>query len=227
MITEIISVGTEILLGNIVNTNSAYLSEKCAQLGLTVYYQTVVGDNKQRMKDTIHTAVQRSDVVILTGGLGPTKDDLTKEVAAEVMGLVLVEDAHSKELLEAYMQGYKGNDPQRRITENNYKQILVPEGALVLDNHNGTAPGLIIEKNQKIMILLPGPPNELIPMFEEAVYPYLREKQPEIIYSQMIKICSIGESQVADEISDLIENQTNPTIAPYAKTGEVHLRVTA
>lgn len=227
MITELISVGTEILLGNIVNTNSAYLSEKCAQLGLTVYYQTVVGDNEQRMRDTIRMAAERSDVVILTGGLGPTKDDLTKEVAAEVMGLPLVEDAHSRERLEEYMKGYKSNNPQRRITENNYKQALVPEGALVLDNHNGTAPGLIIEKNQKIMILLPGPPNELKPMFEESVYPYLREKQPEIIYSQMIKICSIGESQVADEIADMIENQSNPTIAPYAKTGEVHLRITA
>ena len=227
MITELISVGTEILLGNIVNTNSAYLSEKCAQLGLTVYYQTVVGDNEQRMRDTIRMAAERSDVVILTGGLGPTQDDLTKEVAAEVMGLPLVEDAHSRERLEEYMNSFKNNDPKRRITENNYKQALVPEGALVLDNHNGTAPGLIIEKNQKIMILLPVPPNELKPMFEEYVYPYLREKQPEIIYSQMIKICSIGESQVADEIADMIENQTNPTIAPYAKTGEVHLRITA
>ncbi len=227
MITELVAVGTEILLGNIVNTNSAYLAEKCAQLGLTLYYQTVVGDNEERMRSTIKTALDRSDVVILTGGLGPTEDDLTKEITAEVMGLSLVEDAHSRELLDTYLKQYKKNDAQRRITSNNYKQAMVPQGALVLDNHNGTAPGLIIEKNGKTAILLPGPPNELKPMFEEEVFPYLRKKQPEIIYSQMVKICSIGESQVAEEIQDLIEKQSNPTIAPYAKTGEVHLRITA
>lgn len=227
MITELISVGTEILLGNIVNTNSAYLSEKCAQLGLSVYYQTVVGDNEERMKAAIQTALDRSDVIILTGGLGPTEDDLTKEVTAQLMGLPLVEDPHSRELLDTYMKQYEKNNSQRRITANNYKQALIPQGALVLDNHNGTAPGLIIEKDQKIAILLPGPPIEMKPMFEEEVFPYLRRKQPEIIYSQIVKICSIGESQVAEEIQDLIENQTNPTIAPYAKTGEVHLRITA
>ena len=227
MITEFISVGTEILLGNIVNTNSAYLSEKCALLGLSVYYQTVVGDNEERMKETIRTALERSDVVILTGGLGPTEDDLTKEVTAQVMGLPLVEDAHSRSRIEEYMKQYQKNDAKRRITVNNYKQALIPEGALVLDNHNGTAPGLIIEKDGKTAILLPGPPNEMKPMFEEQVYPYLRKKQPEIIYSQMVKICGIGESQVAEDIQDLIQKQTNPTIAPYAKPGEVHLRITA
>ncbi len=227
MITELVSVGTEILLGNIVNTNSAYLSEKCAQLGLSLYYQTVVGDNAERMKDVIKTALDRSDVVILTGGLGPTEDDLTKEVTAGLMGFPLVEDPHSRELLESYMKQYQGNNPQRRITQNNYKQAMVPRGCLVLDNHNGTAPGLIMEKDGKTAILLPGPPNEMKPMFEEQVFPYLRKLQPEIIYSQMIKICGIGESQVADEINDLIQAQTNPTIAPYAKIGEVHLRITA
>lgn len=227
MIAELVSVGTEILLGNIVNTNSAYLSEKCAQLGLSVYYQTVVGDNPGRMKETIRTALERSDVVILTGGLGPTEDDLTKEITAEVMGFPLVEDPHSRELLEAYMKEYEKNNAQRRITANNYKQAMVPKGALVLDNHNGTAPGLIMEKDGKTAVLLPGPPMEMKPMFEEAVFPYLRRMQPEIIVSQMVKICSIGESQVAEEIQDLIEKQENPTIAPYAKTGEVHLRITA
>ena len=227
MIAELISVGTEILLGNIVNTNSAYLSEKCAQLGLSVYYQTVVGDNEERMRMTIKSALERSDVIILTGGLGPTEDDLTKEITAEVMGFKLIEDSHSRELLETYMKQYEKNSPNRRITKNNYKQAMVPEGAIVLDNHNGTAPGLIMEKNGKTAILLPGPPNEMKPMFEEAVYPYLRERQPEIIYSQTVKICGIGESQVAEEIQELIENQSNPTIAPYAKTGEVHLRITA
>ena len=227
MVTELIAVGTEILLGNIVNTNSAYLSEKCAELGLAVYYQSVVGDNPDRMKSVIKTALDRSDVIILTGGLGPTEDDLTKEITAEVMGFPLVEDAHTKELMEAYLQEYEKNNPQRRITKNNYKQTMVPKDSIVMDNHNGTAPGLIMEKKGKTAILLPGPPNEMIPMFEESVYPYLRKKQPEIIYSRMIKISGIGESQVAEEIQDLIEKQTNPTIAPYAKTGEVHLRVTA
>lgn len=227
MIAELISVGTEILLGNIVNTNSAYLAEKCAQLGLSLYYQTVVGDNEGRMRETIRTALDRSDIIILTGGLGPTEDDLTKEITAEVMGLPLKEDAHTRRLLEDYLAQYQKNDAQRRITSNNYKQALVPEGAYILDNHNGTAPGLIMEKDGKTAVLLPGPPGELKPMFEEKVYPYLRKKQPETIFSQMVKICSIGESQVADEIQDLIEAQTNPTIAPYAKTGEVHLRITA
>lgn len=227
MITELVSVGTEILLGNIVNTNSTYLSEKCAQLGLSVYYQTVVGDNEERMKAVIQTAMERSDVVILTGGLGPTEDDITKEVTAELMEMPLIEDVRWKEIMEAYLLQYQKNHPDRRITLNNYKQAMVPKDALVLDNHNGTAPGLIMEKNGKIAILLPGPPNEMKPMFEESVFPYLRAKQPEIIYSQMVKICKIGESQVADEIADLIAKQTNPTIAPYAKTGEVHLRVTA
>ena len=227
MITELISVGTEILLGNIVNTNSAYLSEKCALLGLSVYYQDVVGDNEGRMRDVIRTALDRSDVVILTGGLGPTEDDITKEVTADLMGMPLKEDSHSRKRIDKYLKEYEKNNPQRRITKNNYKQAMVPEGAIVLDNHNGTAPGLILEKKGKTAILLPGPPNELKPMFEEYVVPYLQKNQPEIIVSQMVKISGIGESQVAEEIQDLIESQTNPTIAPYAKTGEVHLRVTA
>ncbi len=227
MITELISVGTEILLGNIVNTNSAYLSEKCALLGLSVYYQDVVGDNEGRMRDVIKTALDRSDVVILTGGLGPTEDDITKEVTADLMGMPLVEDSHSKKLIDKYLKEYEKNNPQRRITKNNYKQAMVPKGAIVLDNHNGTAPGLILEKKGKTAILLPGPPNEMKPMFEEYIVPYLQKNQPEIIVSQMVKISGIGESQVAEEIQDLIESQTNPTIAPYAKTGEVHLRVTA
>lgn len=227
MITELVSVGTEILLGNIVNTNSAYLSEKCALLGLSVYYQDVVGDNEERMRDVIQTALDRSDVVILTGGLGPTEDDITKEVTADLMGMPLEEDSHSRKLIDKYLKEYEKNNPQRRITKNNYKQAMVPKGAIVLDNHNGTAPGLILEKNGKTAILLPGPPNEMKPMFEEYIVPYLQKNQPEIIVSQMVKISGIGESQVAEEIQDLIESQTNPTIAPYAKTGEVHLRITA
>lgn len=227
MVVELVCVGTEILLGNIVNTNAAYLAEMCARLGLSNYYQTVVGDNESRMRETIQRAVDRSDIVILCGGLGPTEDDMTKEVAAEVMGKKLVEDPHSKAMIQAYMDDYIKTNPKMTITENNWKQAMVPEGAIVLDNANGTAPGIIIEENGKKVILLPGPPNELKPMFENQVYPYLQNAQPEIIYSKMVKITGVGESMVETKIKDMIDQQTNPTIATYAKTCEVHLRVTA
>ena len=227
MTAEILCVGTEILLGNIVNTNAAYLAEKCAQSGLTCYYQSVVGDNGERMAQAMKTALERSDVVICSGGLGPTQDDLTKETACRVMGADLVEDPHTRARIERFMSDYAASHPGCVVTDNNWKQALVPEGAVVLDNENGTAPGLIIERDNKIMVLLPGPPLEMIPMFEEKVFPYLSGKQPEIICSRMIKICGLGESYVEDAVRDLIEGQTNPTIATYAKTGEVHLRLTA
>lgn len=223
MVVELISVGTELLLGNIVNTNAAYLSRKCAALGLSLYHQSVVGDNDERLSESLKTALSRADVVILTGGLGPTQDDLTKEVAAEVMGLPLHEDAHSRERIEEYFK----NSQFKIITDNNWKQAMVPEGAIVVDNANGTAPGIIMEKDGKSVILLPGPPGELEPMFENDIYPYLNKKQPETIYSAMVKVCGLGESYVETQIEDLIEKQTNPTIATYAKPGEVHLRVTA
>ena len=223
MVVELISVGTEILLGNIVNTNAAFLSEKCAQLGLSLYYQTVVGDNPERLEETLKLALGRSDVVILGGGLGPTQDDLTKEIAARAFGKGLVEDPHTKERIQAYfdVRGIK------EITENNWKQAMVPEGAIVVDNDNGTAPGLILEEGDKIVILLPGPPNEMKPMFNQDIFPYLNKKQPETILSETIKICGMGESKVETMIGDLIAAQSNPTIATYAKTGEVHLRLTA
>ncbi len=223
MVVELISVGTELLLGNTVNTNAAYLSEKCALLGLSLYYQTVVGDNEDRLSGALKTALDRSDVVILTGGLGPTQDDLTKETAAKVLGKKLLEDAHTRKRIEEYFAGLK----VKTIPENNWKQALVPEGAIVADNQNGTAPGLIMEENGKSVILLPGPPGELKPMFEKDIFPYLNRLRPEIIYSVMVKICGMGESAVESEIQDLIREQSNPTIATYAKVGEVHLRVTA
>lgn len=222
MVCELISVGTELLLGNIVNTNTQFLAEKCALLGLSMYYQSTVGDNPERLAETLRTAFKRSDIVILTGGLGPTEDDLTKEVCASVMNCTLVEDAHTKKRIEDFFK----NGVYPEITKNNWKQAVVPEGAIVLDNDNGTAPGLIIEKFGKRAILLPGPPNELYPLFMDQVYPYLQKLQPEVIRSQMIKICGMGESQVEDKLLDLIDRQTNPTIATYAKTGEVHLRIT-
>lgn len=227
MVAELISVGTELLLGNIVNTNASYLAEQCANLGLSVYYQSVVGDNKERMCEVIKTAVERSDIVVLSGGLGPTQDDITKNVAAKVMGREMVEDSHTRERIQEYFDKLYASHSDKEITDNNWLQAQIPRDAIVLDNENGTAPGLIIEENEKCVILLPGPPNELMPMFVNQVYPYLEKKQPEIIYSKMVKICGIGESAAETMIQDMIEQQTNPTIAPYAKTGEVHLRVTA
>lgn len=224
MTVELISVGTEILLGNIVNTNAAFLAERIAALGLSCYHQSAVGDNEERLEDAIRLALSRSDLVILSGGLGPTKDDLTKEVTAKVFGKKLVEDAHTKERIQAYFERIHSS----KITSNNWKQALIPEGATVVENHNGTAPGLILKgENGKTAILLPGPPNEIKPMFERDIAPYLNRLQPEGIYSKMVKVCSIGESRAETMVADLMDAQTNPTLAPYAKTGEVHFRVTA
>lgn len=234
MIAEFISVGTEILLGNIVNTNANYLSVKCAELGITNYFQVSVGDNEERLAQTLIQALSRSDIVILTGGLGPTQDDLTKEVTARVLQKKLVEDTHTKIRIMSFFKGRNFKD----ITENNWKQALIIEGCTVIDNQNGTAPGLIVttegedgaDQNPysgKIIILLPGPPGELIPMFENDIAPYLRKRKPGIFYSEMVKVCGIGESKAETMVQDLIAMQTNPTLATYAKNGEVHLRVTA
>ena len=222
MTVELINVGTEILLGNIVNTNAAYLAEKCAQLGLTCYYQTVVGDNAERIKMTLETAASRSDLIIMSGGLGPTEDDLTKEVAAKFAGKKLVLDNRSLGRIEDYF-AKRGIKP----TENNRKQAMIPEGAVIFDNNNGTAPGMMLEAGKVKIILLPGPPGELIPMFEESVIPGIQKLHEGTIYSQTVKICGVAESKAETMVKDLIDNQTNPTIATYAKTGEVHIRVTA
>lgn len=223
MKVELISVGTELLLGNIVNTNARYLSEKCAVMGLSVYYQTTVGDNKERLGEVIRTALGRTDLVILCGGLGPTEDDLTKEVCAEVMGTPLLEDQSVRAALEAWYAKRNAAD----IPKSNWKQALVPEGAVLFENRNGSAPGLAVEKDGKTVILLPGPPNELIPMMDGPVCTYLQGRQSEAIRSQMVKLCGFGESKVEEMLLDLIDGQTNPTIATYAKTKEVHIRVTA
>ncbi|MGN0306456.1 MAG: competence/damage-inducible protein A [Lachnospiraceae bacterium] len=223
MIVELISVGTEILLGNIVNTNAAFLAKECARLGLSCYHQTVVGDNENRLCEAIKTALERADILILSGGLGPTQDDLTKEMAARVLGKKLVPDEHSREKIEDFFR-LRG----REITENNWKQAYAPEGAIILDNENGTAPGLILTTEQKKhILLLPGPPEELEPMFLKQMIPYLQKLQQEVIYSSTVKLCGIGESKAETQILDLLEKQGNPTIAPYAKTGEVHFRITA
>lgn len=190
MTVELIFVGTELLLGSIVNTNGAYLAEKCAALGLASYFQTVVGDNEERLSQTLRTALGRSDVVILSGGLGPTEDDLTKETAAKVCGKALVMHEPTKAAIEKFFKD-RGLEP----TKNNWKQAMLPEGGIVLENHNGTAPGVVMELENGRVILLPGPPNELRPMFEELVEPYLARLTSQVICSRTVKICGVGESK--------------------------------
>ncbi|MFA9465745.1 MAG: competence/damage-inducible protein A [Velocimicrobium sp.] len=224
MVVELLSVGTEILMGNIVNTNASYLAKQCADLGIDCYTQVTVGDNEKRLEEAIQTAMNRADIVILTGGLGPTKDDLTKEISAKILEKELVRDKSWEDKIRSYFK-----DRQfREIAENNWKQADVIEGAILLENRNGTAPGEIVEtENKASIILLPGPPNEMKPMFEESVYPYLKKRTDNVFVSKMVKLCGIGESSAEEKIMDLIDGQTNPTIAPYAKTCEVHIRVTA
>lgn len=222
MKAEIIAVGTEILLGDIINSNAQYLAKELAALGIDMYYQQVVGDNEKRILHAFDEAYSRSDIIITTGGLGPTDDDLTKEVAAKYFNKELLTDEESIEKIKNYFKFR-----QRKMTPNNLKQGLIPEGSIVINNNNGTAPGVIIEENNKIMIILPGPPREMKPMFEETVRPYLQERSDSVLVSKMIKILGIGESAVAEDVKDLMDAQTNPTIAPYAKEVGVMLRVTA
>lgn len=218
---EIICVGTELLLGDIVNTNAQYLARELAALGIGLHYQQVVGDNPQRMRESISRALDESDLIILTGGLGPTADDLTKEICCEVMGEELVLD---EEILDGIRQYFVSKG--RQMSENNAKQAYVPENGFVFRNHNGTAPGCGIEKDGKIAIMLPGPPRELKPMFEKEVMPYLAEKTGGIILSKQVRTFGIGESNMAAAVEDLLDGE-NPTVAPYAKDGEALLRVTA
>jgi len=221
MISEVISVGTELLLGQILNTNSQYLAQKLAELGIDLYFQTTVGDNMERLKIAIDTAVKRADILIFTGGLGPTSDDITKEAVADYFGLTLVLDEDVLRRIEKFFERRQVNMP-----EINKKQAYVPEGAKVLHNKNGTAPGLIIEKDGKIAILLPGPPFEMQPMFEEQVLPYLERFSKQKIYSRVLKFVGIGESSIEEALKDLILSQTDPTLALYAKPFEVELRIT-
>jgi len=223
MRAEIIAVGTELLLGDILNTNAQYLAQELAVLGVEVYYQTVVGDNPKRLKDTIFHAFSRADLIITTGGLGPTEDDLTKETAAEYFEEELVLDEKALSQIRVFFDGIG-----RKMTENNMKQALVPKNhGTVLYNENGTAPGIIIEKEDKMIVMLPGPPKETVPMFENQVKPYLMKKQNYTFVSKVLRVASVGESKMETLVKDLIDAQTNPTIAPYAKDTEAILRITA
>lgn len=224
MNAEIIAVGSELLLGQIVNSNARFISQQLAGLGINVFFHTVVGDNSDRLKSVIEIAEKRSNLIIFTGGLGPTKDDLTKETIARHLGKNLVMDQEALDSIELYFK--KGN---RIMTENNKKQALVLEDSTILPNHHGMAPGMMVEKGNCIYMLLPGPPKEMEPMFLDFGTHALSKqvKTDEKIVSRVLRFFGIGEAALETEIIDLIEKQTNPTIAPLAADGECTLRLTA
>ncbi|MBE6784326.1 MAG: competence/damage-inducible protein A [Ruminococcaceae bacterium] len=221
MICEIVCVGTEILLGDIVNTNAVYLSRKLAEMGISVLRQDVVGDNNERLTEMLRQALERSDIVITTGGLGPTADDITRDKCCEVMDSELVLNEKIRNQIESYFVS-KG----LKMSESNIRQAYVPKDGIVFENNNGTAPGFAIEKNSKCIIALPGPPREMKPMFEEQARKVLEKYSDAVLVSHNIKMMGIGESAMAEKASDLLENE-NPTAAPYAKDGECFLRITA
>lgn len=222
MKAEIITVGTEILLGDILNTNCRYLSRELAAMGIEMYYQITVGDNEERLLKTLDESLNRSDIVICTGGLGPTEDDITKEVCAKYFGYEL--ELH-KPSLDAMIERFKHMN--RVPTKNNEKQAYFPKEAYILKNDNGTAPGCIMEKEGKMIVVLPGPPREMESMFENYVKPYLSKLTDDVIESEVLRIIGVGESKVENDILDIIDSQTNPTIATYAKGYECTLRITA
>lgn len=219
---EILCVGTELLLGDIINTNASYISRRLAALGIPVYRQAVVGDNPERMRQAIAESFSRSDCLILTGGLGPTCDDITKEMVAEYLGLELELNEEALERMKSYF-----SSTCRTMTKNNEKQAFAPKGARVLQNDWGTAPGFVIELDDKTAILLPGPPIELEPMWRERVEPYLFERSDAVIVSKNIYILGMGESAVEEKLHDMMMELTNPTVAPYAGNGECRVRVSA
>lgn len=225
MRAELINTGTEILLGQILNSNARFLGERLAGLGIDVYFQTTVGDNAHRVAEALRIALERAEIVIVTGGLGPTMDDLTKEAVAEALGLPMHMDEASLNNIEEFFRA-RG----RTMPEINKKQALMPTGATVIPNKTGTAPGVIIEQGVKIIVILPGPPVELQPMFEDTVEPFLMEKTGKdktVIVSRVLRVLGLGESTVEERIKDLVVEQTNPTIAFLAPQGEVLIRITA
>ena len=222
MIAEIVSIGTELLMGQIVNTDAQYLSRRLNALGISVYYHTTVGDNPGRMEQTLRLALSRSDVVITTGGLGPTGDDLSKEIVARLFGLPMERDEQSMRRIEGYFSAM-----HRDMTHNNERQAMFARGAIILQNDRGTAPGCIVEQDGKAVIQLPGPPYELTDMFEKRVLPYLARRTGGAIASRYIRIFGVGESDAETRVKDLIDAQTDVTIAPYCSLGEVQLRVSA
>ncbi|GAA0110563.1 competence/damage-inducible protein A [Clostridium tertium] len=222
MKAEIIAIGTEILLGDIVNTNAQFLAKELAALGIDVYHQSVIGDNEERIIESFEKAFERCDLVITTGGLGPTQDDLTKELGAKYFNKKLVLHEPSLDWIKTYL-----DMKDEAIVEANKKQAYFPEGSIILPNPNGTAPGSIVSENNKILIILPGPPREMKPMFNDHVKKYLEGITGEIIKSKILRLFGIGESLMAQKLNNLIQNSKNPTVAPYAKDNDVTLRITA
>ncbi len=227
---EIISVGTELLMGQTINTNAAALARELFSLGVGVYFQTVVGDNEERLAEVFRQALSRAELIILTGGLGPTEDDLTRETVARVLEVPLLKNSEWERQLEEFFQRF--NRPMGAL---NLRQALVPRGGKILPNDRGTAPGIYLdlqESDGPLVILLPGPPREMLPIFSEQVIPLLRAKLQDkgelaILRSKVLRIIGLGESFLAEIIAPFLKNQDNPTLAPLAKGGEVHLRLTA
>ena len=221
MIAEIVAVGTELLMGQVLNTDAQYIARRLSELGVTLHRQVVVGDNPARIREAIHTAIGRADVVITTGGLGPTADDITKETCAEALGLPMERSAEAEKQVRGWFE--RNNYP---MTENNLRQADFAKGAIILENHNGTAPACIVEKDGKAVINLPGPPRELMPLFAESVAPYLARRSGAVIVSRYMRVFGMGESAVESRLHVMMENSLNPTVAPYCSTGEVQLRLT-
>ena len=221
MIAEILSIGTELLMGQITNTDASYLARQLSHLGISMYHQTTVGDNPARVLEALELALSRADVVITTGGLGPTEDDLTKEMVAQHFGLKMVRDEAAHQHLCELMAAFGST-----VTENSLKQVEFPEGAIIMENLRGTAPGCIVEQGDKVVAVLPGPPYELTDMFERRLKPYLAKKSGMQLTSRFLRTFGIGEPTVENMLKDLFHSD-NPTLALYCGAGEVQARITA
>ena len=219
---ELIAVGTELLLGKIANTDAQFLSKELSALGIQVFTHTVVGDNPRRLRAAVDLAKTRADIIITTGGLGPTCDDLTKQVLAECFGKQLVYHPECAESIRCFFRRMG-----REMTDNNLQQAYLPEGCVVLDNAWGTAPGCAFEADGVHVVMLPGPPSECLPMFRERAVPYLARLSEGVIRSRILRVFGLGESAAEALLRDRMNELTNPTLAPYAKEGEMELRITA
>lgn len=219
---EIISVGTELLLGEIANEDARLISERLAEAGIDVFHHSVTGDNPSRLSDALRTALSRSEIIIFTGGLGPTCDDLTKKTIADYLGLKMSLNEHVRDGIKEYFKKIR-----KEMTPNNDLQALIPEGAEILTNDWGTAPGILIRHEGKMIFMLPGPPDECSKMTEFRLLPALKEKSGGTIKSRFIRLFGIGESEAESKLIDMMNDHANPTVAPYAKFGEVLIRVTA
>jgi len=220
---SLIAVGTELLFGQVINSNAAYISERLQLLGISVLYHFTVGDNPGRLKKTLERAAEESEIIITTGGLGPTQDDLTKELIAELAGRQLVHDAEAHRRLDEIMRSFG----HKNYTENNLKQALMPEGAEPFYNEAGTAPGFALATDKNIFIALPGPPREMTAMMKNSVIPYLEKKSDAVIFSRLLRFYGIGESALETALLSIIEGQTDPTVATYAKEGECAIRISS